>query len=158
MTLSDFQVVVLTVDNRQLADEFAEKMFDNVMFTHFRHTSPCDMLDPEKWSVWMLCKDEACLGWMQAQLFRGVKAHVSRLGLALVPELRGHGLGTEMIKFMVDNLNDKDKLTASAFSDNVACLRAFKTNGFTSEGTFFDEERWPVIGSRSVVSLARFKA
>lgn len=50
---------------------------------------------------------------------------------------RGRGLGTEAIRLVTDFAFTKiklQKLTAGAYIDNVACIKAFEKCGFTREG------------------------
>jgi RimJ/RimL family protein N-acetyltransferase len=144
------------------ASAFAAKMAADDMFTHFRHTHVSDMLDPRRWRVWLvldpaLYPTHVCVGWGQAQLGFGHKSHVARLGIAVLPEYRGKGIGTFLVAKLLDEIKDREKFVATVFADNPASLAVFKKCGFTTEGTFVDEERWPDRGSRAVISLAKWK-
>ena len=68
-------------------------------------------------------------------VFRG-RAVVSELVVA--PHLRGHDLGTAILRELVANLRqllgtDVTRVTAVAFSENVASQRAFLKAGFSLE-------------------------
>ncbi len=139
------------------ANEFYQVMRNCPNFTHFRHTRPDEMLDWAKWHVWTTLDNGEISSWGQAQLFPfPEKEHVARLGLAVHPQHTGRGLGNEILDFMLEIMQNYEKLTATVFGDNRAALSIFLGRGFVIEGIFRDEER--LSGqSRDVISLARFR-
>jgi len=166
------ETLIAAFDKSRLSDAnaFAGKMRNSQTFTHFVHTSPAGMLN-DSWQVWMLYSMEdrkhefipgrpvfvghSVIGWMQAQLWAGQKEHVARIGLALLEEYRGKGLGSMMVDYVLDEMSHKRKIEATVYSDNTAMLSIYFRRGFHVEGCFVDEERWDGV-RRDVLSLARF--
>ena len=166
------ETVITRLTESRLIDatQFAERMRDNRTFTHFSHTMPCEMLN-DSWQVWLLydMADQVCefipgrpvfvghqvIGWMQAQLWSGVKEHIARIGFALLEEYRGRGLGSMMVDYVLGEMRGKRKVEATVYSDNTAMLTIYFKRGFHVEGCFVDAERWDGQ-RRDVLSLARF--
>ncbi len=151
--------MIVLFDTRLLdyANEFYRMMLEDRNFTHFRHTKPDEMLGREKRHVWLTLDGGEISSWGQAQLFPfPEKEHIARLGLAVHPRRTGKGLGSAMLDFMLEIMQNYEKLTATIFGDNQAALSMFLGRGFVIEGIFRDEER--LSGqSRDVISLARFQ-
>lgn len=60
-----------------------------------------------------------------------------RIGISLVPAVRGHGLGTAAHRLLVDHLfatTELDRIEAVTDVDNAAEQRALHKAGFTHEG------------------------
>jgi len=142
------------------ASVFEALMVNDGMFTFFRHTRPRDMLDEKTWSAWLVLDTtrkfpDRCIAWGHAQLGECHKGHTARLGIAVLPEYRGKGIGTFLVTKLLAETAGREKWIATIFADNPASLAVFRKHGFIEEGTFVDEERWPVKGSRDVISLAK---
>jgi RimJ/RimL family protein N-acetyltransferase len=78
--------------------------------------------------------DEACAGWVS---WRRVRPTTFEIGIALFPEYRGHGIGTEAQRQLVDYLfatTATHRLQAGTETGNVAEQRALERVGFRREG------------------------
>jgi RimJ/RimL family protein N-acetyltransferase len=62
---------------------------------------------------------------------------VCEIGVELVPEVRGQGLGTEAVVLLTGHLraNGFDRVQASTHVDNAPMRRALEKAGFSHEGT-----------------------
>lgn len=85
-----------------------------------------------------------------------IEAHVGTLGIGLLPELRGKGLGKALLDVAInaaERLNFR-RIELTAFSDNHRAIALYETRGFVREGLMraaacFDTEY------RDIVLMAR---
>jgi RimJ/RimL family protein N-acetyltransferase len=92
-------------------------------------------------------EDGKCAGWVS---WRAVAASGNfEIGIALFPEHRGHGIGTEAQRQLVDYLfstTTANRLQAGTEIDNLAEQRALERAGFRREGVqrglYFRAGRW----------------
>jgi [ribosomal protein S5]-alanine N-acetyltransferase len=94
---------------------------------------------PDSTALAVVAADGTLIGiasWKAA--FRGGSPGVClEIGLALLPEHRGHGLGTAAQRLLVDHLfrfTTVHRLEAGTDADNVAEQKALERIGFTREG------------------------
>ncbi|MEW5745859.1 MAG: GNAT family N-acetyltransferase [Nitrospirota bacterium] len=64
-------------------------------------------------------------------------AHVLNIGLHIAKEYRGHGIGTEMLKYTAAWARERGftKLEAAIFTTNKRSLNLFRKAGFVEDGT-----------------------
>jgi RimJ/RimL family protein N-acetyltransferase len=62
--------------------------------------------------------------------------HVGEIGISILKDHRGVGIGTAMMDFLVKWAREKglEKLSLSTFSTNVRAINLFKKFGFEIEG------------------------
>lgn len=77
------------------------------------------------------------VGWHKVRYGPGVQSEAWNVGIALVPEARGHGYGTEAQRLLADYLfanTGVNRVEASTDADNLAEQRSLEKAGFTREG------------------------
>jgi RimJ/RimL family protein N-acetyltransferase len=92
-------------------------------------------------------EDAMCAGWVT---WRRIESSVNyEVGIALLPEHRGHGIGTEAQRQLVEYLfstTTAHRLQAGTEVDNVAEQRSLERVGFRREGVqrglYFRAGRW----------------
>jgi perosamine synthetase len=82
------------------------------------------------------------------------KRHVARLGIAVDRRYRGTGLSGHLMEALLAHAEaaELSKVWLSVHADNEAAIHLYERFGFTLEGCFRDEERWPE--PVSVVAMA----
>lgn len=82
--------------------------------------------------------DDAVVGWvMWRHGFLGIQAGIWEIGILLLPEHRGQGVGTLAQRLLVEHLfatTTAHRIWAGTQSDNVAEQRALEKCGFQCEG------------------------
>jgi RimJ/RimL family protein N-acetyltransferase len=65
-----------------------------------------------------------------------IEAHAGTLGIGLLPELRGKGIGKMLLDMTVAAAERLDfrRIELTAFSDNVRAIALYETRGFVHEG------------------------
>jgi RimJ/RimL family protein N-acetyltransferase len=91
--------------------------------------------------------DDACAGWVTWRRSDGPAT--VEIGIALFPDFRGRGIGTQAQRLLVDYLFDTrpvHRVQAQTEIDNVAEQRALERAGFRKEGVLrgvgFRAGRW----------------
>ena len=77
------------------------------------------------------------IGWHQVRYGPNDPSRAWNLGIALIPDGRGQGLGSEAQRLMADELfatTDVDRVEASTDVENIAEQRSLEKAGFTREG------------------------
>ena len=77
------------------------------------------------------------VGWHRSHYGPGERSDAWNIGISLIPEARGFGLGSEAQRLVADYLfatTDIDRVEASTDVDNVAEQRALEKGGFIREG------------------------
>jgi RimJ/RimL family protein N-acetyltransferase len=75
-----------------------------------------------------------------ADLTRGIKkrnGHVGSLGISILPEYRGLGLGTAIIEHLIEWAQKDallEKLTLSVYTDNLPAIKLYQKLDFQEEG------------------------
>lgn len=75
-----------------------------------------------------------------ADIIRGQKSrihHIGEIGMSILHEYRGFGLGTAMMQSLIDWAQKNavlEKLALSVYADNTAARRLYEKMGFTEEG------------------------
>lgn len=90
-----------------------------------------------------------------------IEAHVGRLGIGLLPEVRGKGLGKALLDVTIAAAERLDfrRIELTAFSDNLRAISLYETRGFVREGVmraaarFGDEYRDVVLMARLAPEL-----
>lgn len=85
-----------------------------------------------------------------------IEAHVGTLGIGILPELRGKGIGKALLDTTIAAAERLDfhRIELTAFSDNLRAIALYETRGFVHEGILraaarFDDEY------RDIVQMAR---
>jgi putative acetyltransferase len=76
--------------------------------------------------------------WLHAGLHSPRRAHVGYLGMAVHDKWAGKGVGTALMKAMVDladNWLNLSRLELTVYTDNEAAMALYKKLGFAIEGT-----------------------
>jgi RimJ/RimL family protein N-acetyltransferase len=85
-----------------------------------------------------VARDDQLLGWvMWRHGLLGPAAGVWEIGALLLPEHRGHGVGTRAQRLLVDHLfstTQAHRIWAGTEADNIAEQRALEKCGFRQEG------------------------
>lgn len=146
----------LTPELLPQADKFAFRLIVSRNFTHFRHTSPSQMMN-DRWEVYVTMIDGDVISWGQIEMFHHSlhKSHVCRVGFAVLPEFQGQGYGSRMVDYVLSQCEVFSKIVATVYFDNKTMLHMFLQRGFVIEGFFVDEERYD-NQPRHVISLAKF--
>jgi spore coat polysaccharide biosynthesis protein SpsF len=94
--------------------------------------------------VWVARRDERTVGEVRIDVRYGT----GTVSIAVAPEHRGHGLGTELLRELVRALRADEQvhtLVAEIHRDNVASQRAFARAGFSEQGADGDFVRYEVV-------------
>lgn len=85
-----------------------------------------------------------------------IEAHVGRLGIGLLPEWRGKGLGKALLDVTIAAAErlDFSRIELTAFSDNVRAIALYETRGFVREGVMRAAARFG-DEYRDIVQMAR---
>jgi RimJ/RimL family protein N-acetyltransferase len=100
----------------------------------------CSM-DFEKNLLLVAATEKAVVGALSGIQMDGGKrpetSHILNIGLHIVPEYRGQGIGSQMLDFAVDWAKKRafEKLEANIFTTNKKSLHLFERVGFVQEGT-----------------------
>ena len=154
--MSQPSIIRLTPEMLSQAHRFAARFIEDRDFTHFRHTTPSQMMNG-KWEVYVeTMLDDTIVSWGQIEKFPNnpYKQHVCRLGFAVLPEFQDQGYGSRMMDYIIDKCGSFSKMTATVYSDNKTMFNMFLQRGFVIEGFFVDEERLD-DKPRHVISLAK---
>lgn len=99
------------------------------------------MIGPERGVLLVVrLEDDAIIGevsWHMTTYGPDERSGALNIGVALIPEARGHGLGTEAQQLLAEvlfDLYDIERIEASTDIDNVAEQRSLEKAGFTREG------------------------
>lgn len=112
------------------------------------------------WQAWVMRDERGIVAWAHLEPFGSNphKRHVARVGVCVRRDMRGKGLGTRMIRHVVEQADAMGylKLWATYHLPNVAAGKAFFDNDFEYEGIFEREELWDGAFV-DVVTVARFR-
>lgn len=85
-----------------------------------------------------------------------IEAHVGTLGIGLLPEFRGKGIGKALLDMTIAAAERLDflRIELTAFSDNLRAIALYETRGFVHEGVLRAAARFG--GEyRDIVQMAR---
>nr|WP_217703934.1 GNAT family N-acetyltransferase [Schlegelella koreensis] len=77
------------------------------------------------------------VGWVDvAPIFGQSRAHIGLLGIGLVPEARGHGLGAQLMQGAIDRswARGLTRIELTVRTDNPTARRLYERFGFEHEG------------------------
>jgi RimJ/RimL family protein N-acetyltransferase len=77
------------------------------------------------------------IGWHEVHYGPGPRSRAWNIGIALLPEFRGHGYGATAQRLLADHLfatTDANRVEAQTDVDNLAEQRALEKAGFAREG------------------------
>lgn len=83
-------------------------------------------------------KDNAVIGWCDAiAQIPAERAHVAKLGMGVLAEFRGKGIGRKLINQCLELsiAFGFEKIELDVYSDNFKAISLYKTIGFQIEGT-----------------------
>lgn len=83
--------------------------------------------------------DDQVIGWCDIlpKSFEGLK-HVGNLGMGLLPEYRGRGLGSklyDMTEKHAKEVNNIEKVELEVFASNINAIKLYNKYGYNLEGT-----------------------
>ncbi len=130
---------------------------DRRHFTFLNQRPFDELLDSKRfWVVRCLVRREEIVGYGHLERFsQPEKGHVARLGIIVSPQVRGRGLGKELMEELLQTARHLGlaKVWLSVHRDNVRAIRLYESVGFLCEGFFEDEER-DATGSRDIVAMS----
>lgn len=116
------------------------------------------LIGPESSFLAVLLEDGSCAGWVS---WRPIGAFSNwEIGIALFPEHRGQGVGTEaqiqLTKYLFDT-TAAERVQAATEADNLAEQRSLEKAGFTREGVL---RAWGIRAGawRNAVIYARLRS
>ena len=85
-----------------------------------------------------------------------IEAHVGSLGIGLLPEWRGKGLGKALLDATIAaaERSDLNRIELTVFSDNLRAIALYEASGFAREGTMRAAARFG-DEYRDVIQMAR---
>ncbi len=115
----------------------------------------CEQLDYSKVLPVLAFVKEQIVGSATLHFFGGPKRHVGEIRLFLAKDFRKRGLGTKMIKALIDLARKQGLgfLQAEVVADQTRFVKAFETLGFKSQAVLDDYFLFPDGESRDVVFL-----
>ena len=132
---------------------------DRRQFTFLNQRPFEELLDPKRfWVVRCLVRGQEIVGYAHLEKFsQPEKAHVARLGIIVLSQVRGQGFAKELMKDLLKTAQALGiaKVWLSVHRDNVQAIRLYESVGFHCEGFFEDEER-NGDGSRDIIAMSCF--
>lgn len=86
-------------------------------------------------------------------------SHVAHLAIALVPEVRGGGVGGALLDALIERATSAPglrKVSLAVFADNVPAVALYRSRGFTKEGLRTQEVQGPDGTFRDDLLMALF--
>ncbi len=97
-----------------------------------------EMIEEHNLAQFYAIKDEIVIGWCDIlpKHFEGL-GHVGNLGMGLLPEYRGKGLGSRLLTRTMEHArfeNGIEKVELEVFEKNTNAIRLYRKYGFAQEG------------------------
>ena len=131
----DLSIVESLTQDPGTAGEFAWFGWFN---THARRQWEENRMLSDEGGTLMISRGGETLGFVNWRRHKAtVAGHYWEMGIALLPEARGHGYGTEAHRLLVRYLfahTTAHRIVASTEIDNIAEQKALERAGFTREG------------------------
>lgn len=98
------------------------------------------MAEPsENHTVLLACVEEELVGCISMQLMNALRRrHVGTIGMAVHDDWQGRGVGTALLKAVIDIADrwlNLSRLELNVFTDNADAIRLYEKFGFRIEGT-----------------------
>ena len=94
---------------------------------------------PENFHSLVAEVDGEIIGQIGMEVYtRPRRKHVSNLGMAVGEKFQGKGVGSQLLKAMIDLANDwlaVTRIELEVYTDNKAAVELYKNHGFIIEGT-----------------------
>ena len=118
MTADDVAALV-KIENTCFTDPWSENMV-------------ADLVDSTWDEVWVLESDEMIVGYIN---YRFIAGEGELMRIAVLPELRGHGLSRKLMDIMTEDAakNDVSDITLEVRAGNVPAIGLYKSYGFKEE-------------------------
>jgi RimJ/RimL family protein N-acetyltransferase len=146
-TQDDLPLLERLTQDPDVAGEFAWIGWRDL--ARFRQGWADNKLISDDAGVLMVARQEERLGYVSWRKFEIPPAYSWELGIALLPEARGHGHGTQAQRLLARYLfahTTVHRIEAITEAGNVAEQRALEKAGFTREGVlrglFWRDGRW----------------
>lgn len=104
--------------------------------------------------------DDELIGWCDiCRHSFEIEAHIGTLGIGLLPEVRGRGLGKALLDVAINAAERLGfrRIELTAFSDNQRAIALYETRGFVREGVMRAAARFG-DEYRDIVMMARLGA
>lgn len=100
-----------------------------------------EMIQENDLAQYYLVKDGIVIGWCDIlpKSFEGMK-HVGNLGMGLLANYRGKGLGSRLLETTMQHAKSKngiEKIELEVFESNINAIRLYNKYGFIQEGKRF---------------------
>jgi RimJ/RimL family protein N-acetyltransferase len=89
------------------------------------------------WPVYYAVDDGRVVGWVDITPAANPRlAHRGSLGMGLIADYRGRGLGTQLITKAIQHAKEigLEKVELTVYTENIAAIRLYKKMGFTEIG------------------------
>lgn len=89
------------------------------------------------WPVYYAVEDGKVVGWIDISVAANPRlAHRGFLGMGLIKDYRGRGLGTQLITRALKHAKEigLEKVELSVYTENTAAIKLYKKMGFTEIG------------------------
>lgn len=141
LRLRPFDEADLVMCDRSVTDAAFVGPFDWVGFgvpqQYRRRWHDDRLLGASPYNLVVAAADDAPIGWVNWRDTDRAGPAVWEIGVLIVPEMRGHGIGTAAHRLLVDYLFDTTtthRIWAGTEVDNIAEQRALERSGFLQEG------------------------
>ena len=119
---------------KMTADDVAALVkIENMCFTDpWSENMVADLFDSTWDEVWVLESDEMIVGYIN---YRFIAGEGELMRIAVLPELRGHGLSRKLMDIMTEDAakNDVSDITLEVRAGNVPAIGLYKSYGFKEE-------------------------
>lgn len=106
---------------------------ENICFTDpWSENMVADLVDSTWDEVWVLESDGIVIGYIN---YRFIAGEGELMRIAVLPELRGHGLSRKLMDIMTEDAgkNDVSDITLEVRAGNTPAIGLYKSYGFVSE-------------------------
>jgi ribosomal protein S18 acetylase RimI-like enzyme len=88
-------------------------------------------------AIYYAVNGDKVVGWCDAFPFESLRfKHRASLGMGIIPEYRGQGIGTKLVHAVIDHCRKMglEKIDLEVYTTNTAAVALYKKLGFVEEG------------------------